>query len=403
MKKFIIIGGMVLLAVVWFGWKWLGGADDQIIYRVKPVAKGAIVQTVNATGIIQPIKLVQVGTQVNGPVKKLYADFNSRVKAGEVVAQIDPALYEARVAHDKASLIRSKAELERVKANLDLAEKELVRARELAERDLISTSELDTTIASRASLAAQHKLAEASVEQSKCSLQLSEVNLEYTTIKSPVDGVVISRNVDEGQTVVASFQAQTLFVIATDLKRVKVEASIPEADIGKIRTGQPVTFTVDAYLDIEFSGEVVQVRLSPTTEQNVVIYTVIINADNPEEKLFPGMTANLIFEVAHRTDILKIPNAALRFTPEPTMVQGRPDETKKPVYTSGGRRTQVWIQTDEELLKAIPVTIGITDGSFTEVVNGAISEGQEIVTGAIKKSMAKEMINPFRPQRRRRH
>jgi HlyD family secretion protein len=403
-KRYLIIICIVILLIGgWFAWKWLGASNGKLDFRLSKVERGDIVQTVNATGTIQPLKLVQVGTQVTGPIKKLYADFNSRVKDGDIVAQIDPAIYEARVLQDKANLTRSIAEVERIYANLVLAEKELARSKELAQRDLISKSELDTAVATRDSLQAQLKLSEASVEQAKSALQTSQINLDYTTIKSPINGIVISRNVDEGQTVVASLSAQTLFTIAADLKKIEVDASLPEADVGKIGVGQKVTFTVDAYPDKEFSGKVVQVRLSPTTVQNVVTYTVVVHADNPEEKLFPGMTANLTFEVARRINVLKIPNSALRFTPDPSLVEPAKTDPQselehKSKRSGPGRPNQVWVKTETGLLRAINIKTGITDGSFTEVVKGSISEGQEIVTGIFEKGEA-EMVNPFGPPR----
>ena len=437
MKYFIIIiVGAAIVVGAWFTWRWVQESNNAINYRLAYVQRGDVVQTVNATGTVEPLQLIQVGTQVTGPVKKLYADFNSRVTEGTVVAQIDPAIYDTNVAQSKANLARSKAGVEQIKANLALAEKELVRARELAVKSLISKSELDTAEANRDSLIAQLKSAEATVTQSESSLQTAQVNLDYTTIKSPVDGIIISRNVDEGQTVVASQSAQLIFVIATDLKKVKIEATVPESDIGKIAEGQPVTFTVDAYIDREFYGIVTQVRLSPTNVQNVVTYTVIINADNADEKLLPGMTANLIFEVARAENKLKVPNAALRFTPDSNLVQEEPelaaanDQTGiSPTGSSGmrpmGQRNgagrggqrepgmtrkttgknnthsgKLWVRTKSGQLKALPVRTGISDGSFTEVMNKELTEGEEIVTGIMAKGeVAAQVTNPFAPQR----
>jgi len=444
MKKIIILIVLVLGVAGWVGWKWFGGSDNGFVFMTVKVQKGNIVQNVSATGIVQPIKLVQAGTQVNGLIVKLYVDFNSKVKEGDLIAQIDPALYEAEVAQRKANLIRSEADVDRVKANLNFSTKELERTKELAKQELISESELDSAIASLQSLDAQLKISKASVAQSKSLLELAEVNLEYTTIRSPVDGVIISRNVDEGQTVVSSLQAQTLFTIATDLKKVKVEASIPEADIGKIKKGNPVTFTVDAYPEQEFYGLISQVRLSATIEQNVVTYAVIIHADNPNEKLFPGMTANLICEVAKEKNTLKIMNSALRFKPaqeliapgsnldkefkgdnskggsslgdRPSSMSNRPGGSNNQ-HGSGGHPTEmprkgvdkkgssklakIWVQTDDKLLKSIIITIGISDGSYTQILKGDVKENQEVVTAAIKESNAKEMVNPFGRRRRR--
>jgi HlyD family secretion protein len=420
-KKYLIIIGVVLIIAVTLG-LLLKSGKAQIFYRFAKIEKGDITQTINATGIVQPVEVVQVGTQVTGVVMKLFADFNSKVTKGEVIAQIDPAIYETAVAQSNANLLRSQSEVERVKANLMLAEKELLRAQELEKRDLISKSELDTAQSNRDSLIAQIKSAEASVEQSRSALKTSQVNLDYTTISSPIDGVVISRNVDEGQTVVANYSAQVIYNIAQDLKKVKVEATIPEADIGKISVGQPVTFTVDAYQDMEFSGSVIQVRLSPTTVQNVVTYTVIIHADNEKEKLLPGMTANMTFEVAHRQKVLKVPNAALRFTPEselidtdstaqdgekeigqrPVMPMGGQNNQKRPAFRKNNNAKKVWLMTDKSKFKGIRVIVGITDGSFTEILRGDIKENQEIVAGTIDKDSQDAKVNPFGPQMGRR-
>ena len=431
MKKVIIIGILILILLLIIGWYFLGGSKNGAInYKLSKLEKGDIIQEVSATGVIQPITLVQIGTQVSGPVKKLYADYNSRIKMGDLLAQIDPAVFSARMDQDIANLIRSEAEVERVKANLNQAENELKRSQELTKRDLISQSELDSAIANRDSLLAQLKVALASVEQSKATLQVSKTNLEYTTIKSPIDGIVISRNVDEGQTVAASLSAPTLFVIANDLKKIQVQASISEADIGKIKTGQRVKFRVDAYTETEFIGAVEKIYLSATTVQNVVTYTVIINADNPEEKLMPGMTANLTCEVASRINVLKLPNAALRFSPEPGQIieeaPTEPDKTavspanrdKQTPAAPGPRETgnqrqrrgqgqekdqnqaksqQIWVKANGGV-KAVMVKTGITDNSFTEIVESNLKEGDEVITGTLQKGQINEMVNPFTPR-----
>ena len=390
-----------------------------VTYRTVKVERGDLLQTVRATGIVQPLRLVQVGTQVNGPVKKLYVDYNDVVKAGDLVAQIDPIVYEARLAQDRANLLQSEAQVEETQAKLQQADKELARSRELAKRDLISQSDLDTAVANRDSLAAQVKLVQAGVAQSKAALQLSQANLDYTTIRSPVDGVIIQRSVDEGQTVVASMSAQTLFQIATDLRQIQVSASIAEADIGKIRTNQSVTFTVDAYED-EYKGAVSQVRMSAATVQNVVTYPVVILADNPGLKLFPGMTANMSCEVARRNGTLKIPNAALRFKPD-TQTQttraasegGSSRRADRPSGAGGseggkrgdraggggGPRTKVWIEDKTGGPPvAVPVKLGITDGSFTEVVEPSpLEEGQAVITGIAEAAKQDTVVNPFTP------
>lgn len=400
MKRLLVIGIVVAaLALAALSFRWLRNNDEGVLYRTAPVERGELVKTVRATGTIQPQELVEVGTQVTGPVMELNADFNSRVKAGQIIARIDPAPYEARVAQDRANLKRSMAEVEQVRAKLAQAERDLVRSQELSRKELISESALDAAETNRDTLIAQLKLAKATVDQYRAALHLSETNLQYTIIKSPVDGVVIARNVNEGQTVVANLQAQTLFVIATDLKQVEVEASIPEADIGDIRVGQPVMFLVDAYPDRSFQGTVSEIRLSAATFQNVVTYPVIIQADNPEGKLMPGMTANITCEVARRHDALKLPNAALRFKPDFILANDNREEQFESSITNApvSSQTQVWVL-NGRVLEAVPITLGISDGAFTEIVDGNLKEGQEVVTG-IAESKNKDMVNPFLPQR----
>jgi HlyD family secretion protein len=323
MKKLIVIA--LLLAAgggaVW--WFWFRSSEPVIKYRLGKIERGDLRVIVTATGTVQPYFFVQVGTQVTGTIQKLFVDFNSKVKQGEVVAQIDPAPFQAKVDQDKANLAKSQADVVRVKAGLVQAEKELARARELHKKELISPSELDAAVATFDALAAQVKVAEATVAQSQAALESSMVNLRYTTITSPIDGIVISRNVDKGQTVAASLSAPTIYVISDDMKKVQVQASVAEADIGRITEGMNVSFTVDAHRTERFRGKVEQIRLSPTTVQNVVTYTVMIGAENPQNKLLPGMTANMSFDIAQYKDILKVPNAALRFTPPPEATDGR--------------------------------------------------------------------------------
>jgi len=247
---------VVLLALVgggWYGWTRLKREPEALAWRTRVIERGTVVQEVRATGEVQPVKTVEVGTQVNGIIQKLFVDFNTQVKAGQLVAQIDPAVYEANVAKDEAQLASNLATVEQIETKLALAEKELGRMAELVARNMVSQANYDTALAERDTLRAQLKVAKASVEQSRASTKLSRTNLGYTTIRSPVDGVVIDRNVDEGQTVVSSMNAQKLFQIATDLARIQVEAAIPEADVGDIRPGQTVTFNVDAYKTV-FTG-----------------------------------------------------------------------------------------------------------------------------------------------------
>ncbi len=399
-----IIGGVVVLGLAGGFW-WYRHRDGATTptYLTAPVARGEIVEHVHATGVIRPLRLVEVGTQVNGAVNKLFADFNDVVTAGQIVAQIDPATYEASVAQAQASVVQSEASVEAAEARLNQAEQELKRARELAGRKLIPESELDGAVADRNVLAAQLRVSQAALEQSRAELVRAKANLEFTTIRSPVDGVVIERKVNEGQTVVASMSAQTIFVIAADLRTVQVEANIPEADIGRMKDGQPVSFTVDAYEE-SFTGTVFQVRLSGTSVENVVTYPVIIRATNRGDKLLPGMTANIDCEVARREKALKVPNAALRFQPERPVREKLTDVAasagtapREPAVATGPR---VWVTGDKGGEPApIDVTIGITDGKTTEITGtNTLTEGQAVITGfAPGSKRPDEKVNPFAP------
>ena len=368
MKKVIVF--LLLVAAGAGGWYYYHKThpklEESSPYRTATVSRGTVIQDIRATGTVQPIKQVEVGTQVNGPILKLYADFNSVVTANQVIAQIDPAVYDATHAKDCAQLKSNEANVEQIAAKLSLAEKELARKKELAARKMVALADLDTAMAERDALVAQIKVAKAAVEQSQAAVKMSRTNLGYCTIRSPVDGIIIARNVDEGQTVVSSMSAQKLYQIATDLKRIQVEASIPEADVGLIRTNQPVAFTVDAYSD-NFTGEIKQIRLSAATVQNVVTYPVIVEADNPDEKLFPGMTANISVEVARRENTLMIPAAALRFTPTN--------------LTTEIRGPKVWVLGTNTTPEAVAVKLGISDGTRIALVSPEDLEGKEVVLG----------------------
>jgi len=385
MKTVIVLG--ILVAAAAGGWYWHKANKPSAMtvqYRTSPIGRGTVIQEIRATGTVQPIQEVEVGTQVNGRIIRLDADFNSVVKAGQIVALIDPDVYEANHAKDRAQLKSNEANLEQIKIKLALAEKDLSRKKELASRKMMSLADLDTAQAERDALAAQVKIAEAGVEQLKAVAQQSRANLDYCTIRSPVDGVVISRNVDEGQTVVSSMNAQQLFKIATDLKRIQVEASIPEADVGQIKTNQAVSFTVDAYRDT-FRGAVKQIRLAAATVQNVVTYPVIVEADNPEEKLFPGMTANIGVEVDRAENALLVPVAALRFAP--TNITA---ELKGP---------KIWLLNDRGQPEDVKIKPGISDGVHTAVRADQEIEGRDVVIGfqSNGQTNAGGPRNPFMP------
>ena len=303
----------------------IGGAGFAYYrYQKKPAAptittaaitRGDVVDTVGATGTLQAVKTVQVGTQVSGTIEALYADFNSLVKKGQVLARLDPSLFQTQIEQARANLIRAQADLDRLKVSLDDARTKLDRAQELSARQLLPQNELETAQVNVRSIEAQIRSSEAQVTQARASLNQNDVNLQHTVITAPIDGLVISRNVDVGQTVAASMQAPTLFILAADLTKMQVVANLDESDVGRIRPGQHVTFRVDAYPADEFDGSVSQVRLQPIVQQNVVTYATVIDVPNPALKLKPGMTANVNIEINKRTDVLRVPNAALRFRP----------------------------------------------------------------------------------------
>ncbi|MFQ5899454.1 MAG: efflux RND transporter periplasmic adaptor subunit [Candidatus Methylomirabilia bacterium] len=423
-------------------------------YRLAKVERGPLTATVSATGTLNPVITVQVGSQISGQIKALYADFNSKVKQGAIIARIDPEIFEAKVAEAKAQLEsaraavlnqqaqveRNRAEVANARAALAEAQAQTAEARvvvldarrdldrqgDLLDKGLIAQSEKDAAqAASDSALAqleaarakekafassiqaskAQLKVAQAQLEgaraqvrQREAALRQAQVDLAHTIIRSPVEGVVVSRDVDVGQTVAASLQSPTLFTIAQDLTRMQVDANVDEADIGRIRPGQRATFTVDSFPGERFGGEVVQIRKAPQVIQNVVTYDVVISAHNHKLRLLPGMTANVSVGVDHRRSVLKIPNVALRFRP-------RGAERK---YGSRGSRSvraprsdfpaalagRVWTLGADGKPTPLTLQLGITDGNFTEVTGGDLAEGREIIVGFTERPAGKRARGP---------
>src|SRR5580765_8040661 len=304
------------------------------------VTRGDVVDTVGATGTLQAVTTVQVGTQVSGTISELHADFNSLVKKGQVLARLDPSLFQTQIEQARANLVRSQADLERQKVALDDAGTKLARAKELSARQLLPRSELDAAEVAQRAAEAQLKSSQAQITQAQASLNQNQVNLEHTVIQAPIDGLVISRNVDVGQTVAASMQAPTLFVLAADLTKMQVVANLDESDVGRIRPKQVVTFRVDAYPNETFRGSVSQVRLNPIVQQNVVTYATVIDVPNNELKLKPGMTANVNVEIARSSNVLRVPNSALRFRPtnEIFAALGQTPDPSQLRADAGGRR-----------------------------------------------------------------
>jgi HlyD family secretion protein len=315
MKKLILII-LVLVAVgVGAGVYTMRRNQPDPVVSTQALTRGDIVDSVGATGTLEAVETVDVGTQVSGVVQQLFADFNSIVRKGQIIAKLDPSLIQTQIEQQTANVIRAEADLERLKVGLADAEQKLDRAKQMAERNLIPRTELETAEVNVKSAEAQIRSSAAGLNQARAQLNNQRVNLGYTTIVAPIDGIVISRNVDQGQTVASSMNAPTLFVIAADLTKMQVLANIDEADVGRMRPGQNVTFRVDAFPNDTFRGTVQQVRLQPAVVQNVVTYSTVIAVPNPELKLKPGMTANVNIEIARRSDVLRIPNAALRFRP----------------------------------------------------------------------------------------
>jgi HlyD family secretion protein len=390
MKKKIIIGSIILIAVAVAAFFLLRNKNGEVKFRTEKVTKGDIEMAVTATGTVNPVTTVLVGTQVSGTVKNIYVDFNSPVKKGQLIARIDPALFEAQVNQARATLLSAKANADKAEATQTEAKRTMGRNRELLGKNLIAQSDLDTAETNYETAKASVSAAKAQIAQSQAALSSSETNLHYTNIISPVDGIVVSRNVDVGQTVAASFQTPTLFSIAQDLTKMQIDTSVDEADIGKVKTGQEVDFTVDAYPDITFKGKVWQIRNAPITVQNVVTYDVVIQVNNPDLKLKPGMTANVSIIVDRKKDVLKIPNAALRFKPSGKSVAATEKRTEK-------KGSGVWIL-DQDKPKRIPISPGISDGSSTELVSGEIREGQELIVESLSKDSGSSSKPPAGPR-----
>ncbi len=397
-RKVVVIGGAALALAAAGGYFLLRPAPEKPAWRTEKIARGDIRETVAATGTVNPLTTVNVGTQVSGTIREILADFNSRVRKGQIIARIDPSLLEESLKQAKANLAAAQANLDRARATEDDARRTLERDRDLFSRGLIARSELDSAETAFSGAAAAVRQVAAQGAQAEAALSNAETNLRYTDIASPVDGVVISRAVDVGQTVAASFQTPTLFTIAEDLTRMEIHTSVDEADIGRVREGQDVEFTVDAYPDRPFSGAVHQVRNAPVTVQNVVTYDVVVRVANPGLLLKPGMTANVTILTAEKKGILRLPAAALRFR-MPDSVKTAPSPVEKGPAGEGGngapaagregggkegggggRGAMVWVLEFDKLTpRRVRFQPGLDDGSFTEILSGDLSEGQEVL------------------------
>jgi HlyD family secretion protein len=408
-KRFIVIAGLLLAAGGAFWVLNRGGAEDAGKYRTQTVDRGDVTMTVTATGSISAVTTVQVGSQVSGIVARLHADFNSPVRSGQLLAELDPTPFEQQVEQRRADLVQSEVE----QRNADIT---FHRQEQLLAQGLAAEADFDAAKAGADG-------ARAHVEQLRAALRQAETNLRYTRIVSPIDGVVVDRKYDIGQTVAASFQAPTLFTIAQDLTKMQVQADVDQSDIGRVSVGQPARFSVDAYPEEEFHGRIAQIRLNATVNQNVITYPVILAVDNPDQKLRPLMTANVTIDVAQVKAVLRVPNAALRFRPTggdddgatrprgpsggapaggaaaATPAPGASPEERQAARTGGGfggaagalaggaagpgerGRQTVYVDDGSGDLRTVSLRTGISDGRFTEVLEGDLKPGDRVVVG----------------------
>lgn len=390
-----MVAGVIAVAISGAAYYHSRVGAEAPAYVTQPAVRGDVIERVDASGRLEAVTTVQVGSQVSGTIASLHADFNSRVRKGQVIARLDPSLLQAQVEQAEATVVRLQADVERARVALEDARVTLGRGRDLLAAGLVPQADVDAAESAVRQSEASLKAAEAQVVQARAALNQNRVTLGHTVITAPVDGIVISRNVDVGQTVAASMSAPTLFVIANDLRAMQVEANVDEADIGRVRPGQHVSFTVDAYPQATFRGRVADVRLNPIVEQNVVSYVTVINVSNPDLTLKPGMTANVTVEVAKATGVLKVPNAALRFQP-----QASPPAERRGAQAAGGGAARVWTLEGGQL-RPVPVRLGITDGAATAVVEGDLREEAPVVTGALaapQAAPAAAATSPLVPQ-----
>jgi HlyD family secretion protein len=450
----VVIGLVGLAAVGWVYYVSHMNADAAPSFRTATVKRGDLLSTISATGTVEPEEVVDVGAQIVGtmknlgfdpgdPQKKKTIDYGSVVQEGTILAMIDDSIYKAQVDQAQAALLRAKADLLQMQAKAEQTKQEWKRADSLRPTKAIADTDFDLAVANYKVAQANVAVGDAAIKQSEAALRMANTNLDYTIIKSPVRGVIIARRVNVGQTVVATFNAPSLFLIAKDLRRMQVWASVNEADIGRIRAGQPVRFTVDAYPGETFPGKVIQIRLNATMTQNVVTYTVVVETDNSNLKLLPYLTANLRFEVDQRKSVLLVPNAALRWKPRAQQTApdvretasrassrkgggawpqssaespGQPKTADAPTPAAEAKsgveaksakpakeredRSRLWVQ-DGDFVRPVEVQVGATDGSQTEVSGSEVQEGTEVVLGEIRKEDrgdAGDTTNPFAPK-----
>jgi HlyD family secretion protein len=434
-----LIGSALVILVAAIFWFWSRDHQGNGSFRTAAVTRGNLQASISATGTVEPEEVVDVGAQVAGKIVAFGkdkhgkpVDYGSVVQAGEVLARIDDSLYaadveqvKAQLAQNKASVTYARANLEQLKAKLYQATRDWDRAQKLGPSDALSQADYDAAQSGFETARANVEVGKAgvvqaqkAVAQSEASLRRAQQNLDYCTIVSPVNGVIIDRRVNIGQTVVSSLSAPSLFLIAKDLTRIQVWASVNEADIGNIHPGQPVTFTVDAYPGLTFQGEVGKIRLNATMTQNVVTYTVEVNTDNADGKLLPYLTANLKFMLAERQNVLLVPNAALRWAPRPDLIaaayqqspkKGRPSRSGAqaqgpgPEKNADNTRGLVWLPEGHQV-RPLKVKVGLSDGTLTEVNSPDLKPGMQVVVAEVEKGEeSANSASPFTPQIFRRH
>lgn len=406
MRRTVMITAVLVVGLAIAGYVFFNGERKvPVRYRTAPIERGAVISLVTATGTINPVVSVQVGTQVSGMIKSLHADFNSVVKAGDLVATIDPEPFRARRDQAASNLEMAKANVARARTDQAQRRRELERTKSLLAQQFVSQNDVDVAVTNAQGANAQVNVAQAQVKQAEAALNAAELDLKYTTIRSPVDGIVVARNIEVGQTVAASFATPNLFLIALDLTKMQVDTNVSESDIGGITEGKEASFTVDAYPGVPFSGTIRQVRLAPINVQNVVTYNVVVGVDNKDLRLKPGMTANVSIVVAQKDQVLKVPNAALRFTPpkadrpDHAAAHAKPAEARPPksdraarsaVAGGLGSSRTIWKQVEGGELVSIAVQTGISDGSSTEILSETVQEGEHVVVGIEQSRGAKK-------------
>jgi HlyD family secretion protein len=367
---------VVICAATFGAWRYFRrSAPPQ--YVTQSVSRGPVARAVTATGTVNPVVTVQVGSYVSGVITQVSCDYNTRVTRGQLCAQIDPRPYQTTVDQDQANLAAARAQLEKDKTAAQYAELTYTRNLDLGKRGLVPQDTVDQSKTSADQARDQVQLDTTTVQQRQAALEAAQVNLDYTKIVSPVDGTVISRNVTPGQTVAASFQTPTLFLIATDLTKMQVDTNVSESDIGNMRPGSKATFTVEAYPDRNFTGTVAQVRQAPQTVQNVVTYDVVVSADNPEDALKPGMTATVRIVTESRDNVLRVPDQALRYTPG-GVAGTSGGEAPGPVGEGAGNSASIWVLRGGRPVR-VPVTVGLDDDANAEIVKGDLQPGDRVI------------------------